>query len=80
MAEKTLQVLVADDEANLRRVLSAQLARDGFEVHAVADSEAALEVLAEHHIDLVITDLKMEEVMRLTLHPHPVEFAMYYSC
>ncbi|WP_416173307.1 hypothetical protein, partial [Brevundimonas sp.] len=22
----------------------------------------------------------MEEVMRLQLHPHPVEFDMYYSC
>jgi two-component system, NtrC family, response regulator AtoC len=59
MAEALKQVLIADDEANLRRVLSAQLARDGFEVHAVEDGEAALEVLAEHHIDLVITDLRM---------------------
>ena len=25
-------------------------------------------------------ELKMEEVMRLTLHPHPVEFDMYYKC
>jgi two-component system response regulator AtoC len=62
MAEANKQVLVADDEPNLRRVLSAQLARDGFEVHAVADGEAALEVLAEHHIDLVITDLRMPKL------------------
>ncbi|MFN7389788.1 hypothetical protein, partial [Brevundimonas sp.] len=25
-------------------------------------------------------ELKTEEVMRLALHPHPVEFDMYYSC
>ncbi len=25
-------------------------------------------------------ELKMEEVMRLALHPHPVEFDMYYKC
>jgi hypothetical protein len=24
-------------------------------------------------------ELKMEEVMRFTLHPHPVEFDMYYK-
>jgi DNA-binding NtrC family response regulator len=62
MAEALKQVLVADDEANLRRVLSAQLVRDGYEVHAVEDGEAALEVLAEHHIDLVITDLRMPKL------------------
>ena len=33
MAGETKQVLVADDEPNLRRVLTAQLVRDGFEVH-----------------------------------------------
>jgi len=25
-------------------------------------------------------ELKMEEIMRLTLHPHPVEFDMYFKC
>ena len=25
-------------------------------------------------------ELKMEEVMRLQLHPHPAEFDMYYQC
>ena len=25
-------------------------------------------------------ELKMEEVHRLQLHPHPVEFDMYYKC
>ncbi|MEM6959643.1 MAG: response regulator [Myxococcota bacterium] len=52
-------VLVADDEHNLRRVLRAQLLRDGFEVIDVADGEAALEALEEHHVDVLITDLRM---------------------
>jgi DNA-binding NtrC family response regulator len=56
------QVLVVDDEANLRKVLVAQLARDGYEVHAVEDGQAAQDFLAEHHIDLVITDLRMPRV------------------
>jgi nitrogen regulation protein NR(I) len=67
MPEPVKQVLVADDEANLRRVLSAQLARDGFEVHAVEDGEAALQVLSEHHIDLVITDLRMPKLSGMDL-------------
>jgi len=56
------QVLVVDDEANLRKVLVAQLSRDGYEVHSVEDGQAAQEFLGEHHIDLVITDLRMPRV------------------
>ncbi|MFO0547613.1 MAG: sigma-54 dependent transcriptional regulator [Polyangiaceae bacterium] len=56
------QILVVDDEANLRRVLVAQLTRDGYDVHAAEDGEVALAVLREHHIDLVITDLRMPKL------------------
>ncbi|MFW5920510.1 MAG: sigma-54-dependent transcriptional regulator [Polyangiales bacterium] len=55
------QILIADDEANLRRVLSAQLERDGYEVHAVEDGAQALSALEDHHLDVVITDLRMPE-------------------
>lgn len=53
------QILIADDEPNLRRVLGAQLTRDGHEVHLVEDGGQAVECLRENHIDLLITDLKM---------------------
>ena len=56
------QVLVADDEDNLRRVLKAQLQRDGYEVHSVADGEAVLQAMEEHHIDVLITDLRMPKL------------------
>ncbi|HYQ17538.1 MAG TPA: sigma-54 dependent transcriptional regulator [Polyangiaceae bacterium] len=56
------QILVVDDEPNLRRVLSAQLERDGYDVHAAEDGEQALTILKEHHIDLVITDLRMPRI------------------
>jgi nitrogen regulation protein NR(I) len=56
------QILVVDDEPNLRRVLSAQLERDGYDVHAAEDGEQALSILKEHHIDLVITDLRMPRI------------------
>jgi glutamine synthetase len=36
-------------------------------------------VMDDDFIDSYI-ELKMEEVARLQLHPHPVEFDMYYSC
>src|SRR6187399_2955524 len=62
MLPEKKQILVVDDEANLRRVLSIQLTRDGYEVHTAEDGEAALAFLKEHHIDLVITDLRMPKV------------------
>ncbi|HVY45833.1 MAG TPA: sigma-54 dependent transcriptional regulator, partial [Minicystis sp.] len=62
MLPEKKQILVVDDEANLRRVLSAQLARDGYDVHTAEDGEAGLAFLREHHIDLVITDLRMPKV------------------
>jgi nitrogen regulation protein NR(I) len=62
MLPEKKQILVVDDEANLRRVLTAQLSRDGYEVHTAPDGEAGLSVLREHHIDLVITDLRMPKL------------------
>ncbi len=59
MLPERKQILVVDDEPNLRRVLSAQLVRDGYDVHTAEDGQQALELLGEHHIDLVITDLRM---------------------
>lgn len=62
MVPEQCQILVVDDEPNLRRVLSAQLARDGYEVLTAEDGAAGLELLREHHFDLVITDLRMPGV------------------
>ncbi len=70
------QILIADDEPNLRRVLGAQLSRDGHEVHLVEDGRQALDCLRDNHIDLLITDLRMPqldgmEVLRKALELEP---------
>jgi len=61
------QVLVADDELNLRRVLSAQLTRDGYDVVTVEDGQGAIDALEAHHVDVIITDLRMPRVDGMTL-------------
>ena len=61
------QILLADDEANLRRVLGAQLQRDGYEVLLAEDGEQALALVKEHHVDVVISDLKMPKLDGLSL-------------
>jgi two-component system response regulator AtoC len=67
MLPERKQVLIVDDEPNLRKILSAQLSRDGYDVLTAEDGEQGLTQLREHHIDLVITDLKMPRVDGMTL-------------
>ncbi len=62
MLPEKKQVLIVDDEPNLRKILSAQLSRDGYDVLTAEDGRQGLATLREHHIDLVITDLKMPNV------------------
>jgi len=62
MLPERKQILVVDDEPNLRRVLSALLARDHYDVHTAEDGEQALAILNEHHIDMVVTDLRMPKI------------------
>ncbi|MCC6874374.1 MAG: sigma-54-dependent Fis family transcriptional regulator [Sandaracinaceae bacterium] len=72
MNESRKQVLVADDEPNLRRVLGAQLGRDGYDVLIAEDGQAALELIEQHHVDVVISDLRMPRVDGMTLLKHVV--------
>src|SRR5262245_1098830 len=67
MLPEKKQVLIVDDEPNLRKILSAQLSRDGYDVMTAEDGEQGLQALRDHHIDLVITDLKMPKVDGMTL-------------
>jgi nitrogen regulation protein NR(I) len=67
MLPEKKQVLIVDDEPNLRKILSAQLSRDGYDVLTAEDGEQGLAYLRDHHIDLVVTDLKMPKVDGMTL-------------
>ena len=60
-------VLIAEDEANMRRVLSALLERDGFRALEAADGAAALELLAREPVDAILTDLRMPKLNGLEL-------------
>jgi two-component system response regulator AtoC len=67
MLPEKKQVLIVDDEPNLRKILSAQLTRDGYDVMIAEDGEQGLSMLRDNHIDMVITDLKMPKVDGMTL-------------
>jgi len=53
------RVLIVDDEANIRRVLSANLKAAGYETAAASSGYEALEKLDEAHFDLVLLDKNM---------------------
>lgn len=57
--DRSLRVLVVDDEANTRDVVSGYLRGDGHRVTTAADGEEAMQRIMTDDIDLVITDLGM---------------------
>lgn len=59
---KPLHVLLADDQATNRIVLTRMMERGGHKVLAVANGEEALDALAVGDIDLVILDMHMPEL------------------
>jgi len=60
-------VLVADDEASLRHVLTLVLQAQGYEVRAVGNGEEALAELEARDYDAVISDVRMPRVDGLTV-------------
>ena len=52
-------ILLADDEARIRRLVSDFLKRDGHTILEAADGRAALELLERERIDLAILDVMM---------------------
>lgn len=54
------KILIADDEARMRKLVSDFLKREGFQVMEAEDGEKALEIYNSHpNIDLVILDVMM---------------------
>ena len=52
-------VLLVEDEADLRDLLAFEFTSKGFDVHCAADGDAAICLFAAHHIDLVVSDIRM---------------------
>jgi DNA-binding NtrC family response regulator len=69
-------VMVVDDEKNIREGLGKTLELDGYNVVLASDGDVALGLLKEHEIDLVITDLRMpnlsgEKLLQMTVSEYP---------
>ncbi len=59
MDGETAQLLVVDDDPEIRELIQAYLTRQGFTVHCVDSGEAMDAFLAENTVDLIVLDLML---------------------
>jgi PAS domain S-box-containing protein len=59
---KGLRILVVDDDSGISRTLQEMLTADGCSVEVAEDGERALEQLASHGFDLVLSDVVMPKM------------------
>ena len=52
-------ILIAEDDASIRRVCVMWLAREGHTVIEAADGQAAMELLQTQDVDLLVSDVEM---------------------
>jgi two-component system response regulator PilR (NtrC family) len=64
------QVLVVDDEADIRELLGMTLARMGLEAHCAASTHEAYALLAKNSYDLCLTDMRLPDGDGLTMVEH----------
>ncbi|PGB02098.1 response regulator transcription factor [Bacillus toyonensis] len=55
-------VLLVEDERRLREIVSEYFRNEGFEVIEAEDGKKALELFAEHTIDLIMLDIMLPEI------------------
>ncbi len=61
-ADSKQRILVADDEASIRRILETRLKMQGYDVVTAEDGEEAVEVYNKTNPDLVILDVMMPKM------------------
>ena len=54
-----MRIVVVDDEPDARELARMVLERGGHEVHTARHPDEALQVLTQHSVDVVLTDLHM---------------------
>jgi putative nucleotidyltransferase with HDIG domain len=58
---RTAQILVVDDEAQVRLMILAMLEREGYGVHLATSGRNAMDMLEQSTFDLVLTDIAMTD-------------------
>ncbi len=69
MSEKK-EIMIVDDEADIRDLLFELLSEKGFKVSLARDGEDSIEQMKNHKYDLVITDIEMPRCNGIELLKH----------
>ncbi len=54
-----ISILIVDDEINVTKLLEKVLMKEGYNTYIGSCGSEALNIIHDHHIDIVITDIKM---------------------
>jgi DNA-binding NtrC family response regulator len=73
MSKDNLQILVLDDEPIVGKRLRTALEKSGHVVEVFEDSRVALRRLDEKEFDIIVTDVRMEEVDGIQILEHVLE-------
>jgi DNA-binding NtrC family response regulator len=73
MSQRPLRILVLDDEPIVGKRLKPALEKSGYEVEAFEDGRLALARMEEAAFDVVVTDIRMEEVDGIEVLDHVLE-------
>ncbi|WML36062.1 sigma-54 dependent transcriptional regulator [Clostridium sp. OS1-26] len=52
-------ILIVDDEKNVTKLLDKVFKKEGYVTHTASSGKEALDILNEHYVDVVVTDIKM---------------------
>ena len=55
------KILVVDDEPGIREIIRDDLEAEGYEVLTAKSGRTALEILAQHSVSLVVSDVRMPD-------------------
>jgi signal transduction histidine kinase len=82
-AEPAPRLLLVDDESAVRLTLAAVLAREGYDVTAVATGQEALALIHDGAFDVIVTDLRLDDMDGMALlseacerNPHAVTIVL----
>jgi two-component system OmpR family response regulator len=54
-----IKILIAEDDYNIRKLLSKNLSNQGFTLVEAEDGQKAIQIFESEHVDLIITDVMM---------------------
>lgn len=70
VVQGTNNILIVDDEPDVRELLSKFLRRRGYEVNTASDGPSALEAIRDGHPDIVLLDIRLPKMDGLSVLAH----------